>query len=162
MANVRSIGLGTQLRHLLELLDGDLEKIYARMDGGLYRPRFTPVMRALESGESLSVKVIAERAGITHSAASQTVLKMASCGLVDVSSGDDARSRDVRLSARGRRLLPRLQRQWQATREAAEHLDAELGGRLVSTLDAAIEALQNKPFEDRIQSILRNGKRQGS
>lgn len=162
MSKTRTIGLGTQLRHLLELLDGDLEKIYAQMDGVTYRPRFTPIMRALEAGDVLSVKAIAESAGITHSAASQTVLRMARLGLVEVSSGQDARSRNVTLSPLGRRLLPRLQQQWQATREAAEQLDAELGGRLASTLDAAIEALHARPFEKRIHAILKDRKRKAS
>lgn len=155
MSGVRSAGLGTQLRHLLELLDGDLEKIYARMGHGVYRPRFTPIMRALESGETLSVKAIAERAEITHSAASQTVRKMAKLGLVKVSSGEDARSREVSLSTRGRRLLPQLQRQWDATLAAAEALDAELGGQLLTTLDAAIDALEARSFQARILAVLR-------
>ncbi|MEM0930513.1 MAG: MarR family transcriptional regulator, partial [Pseudomonadota bacterium] len=53
-------GLGTQLRRLLELLDGELEQIY-RQDHPFYTPRFTPVMKALAADEPLSIKAIAER-----------------------------------------------------------------------------------------------------
>ena len=44
-------GLGTQLRHLLELLDGAVEEAYA-LAGMRYRPRYTPVMRALIAQEN--------------------------------------------------------------------------------------------------------------
>ena len=47
-------GLGTQLRHLIELLDGDVAQTYA--NAGLdYRPRFTPVMRVLQEHDTLLV-----------------------------------------------------------------------------------------------------------
>ncbi|MCY7306720.1 MAG: hypothetical protein LH632_11335 [Rhodoferax sp.] len=52
-------GLGTQLRHLIELLDGDVAQAYA--DAGLdYRPRYTPVMRVLQQHGSAPIGRIAE------------------------------------------------------------------------------------------------------
>ncbi len=51
-------GLGTLLRHLLELLDGDVEQAYAEL-GLDYRPRFTPVVRALLESEPRSIRDIA-------------------------------------------------------------------------------------------------------
>lgn len=162
MSKTQAIGLGTQLRHLLELLDGEVDALYAQGKDRVYRPRFTPIMRALEQGDVLSVRSIADRTGVTHSAASQTVSKMAALGLVDVTSGDDARSRDVRLSRTGRSMLPRLRKQWDATRRAAEQLDAEVGGQLSSTLDAAINALQARPFGTRVRAHLEASTRKTS
>ena len=40
-------GLGTQLRRLLELLDGDVEAVYKEHVPG-YVPRYAPIMKALE------------------------------------------------------------------------------------------------------------------
>src|SRR6188768_4490415 len=102
-------GLGTLLRHLLELLDGDLERIYR--DLGLpYRPRFTPVVRALMEREPRSIREIADHSGLTHSAVSQTVAEMKRAGLVSlVKDRADARARLARLTPHGRALLPRLQ-----------------------------------------------------
>lgn len=62
-------GLGTQLRHLTELLDGAVAETYRR-DGLNYRPRYFPVMRALMTRGSLSVTEIAVTAGITQPALS--------------------------------------------------------------------------------------------
>src|SRR6476469_5754476 len=102
-------GLGTQLRHLTELLDGAVQQAYA--DAGLdYRPRYTPVMRVLAQQESATIGQLAELAGITQPAATQTVALMKKEGLLQVApGGEDGRQRVVRLSPRGTELLPQLQ-----------------------------------------------------
>ena len=144
-------GLGTQLRRLLELLDGDLETLY-REAHPFYVPRYTPVMKALATGERLTIKDIAAHSSISHSAASQTVAKMTSLGLLETSVEGDRRSRTVCLSASGRDLLPWLQQRWLATRQAADELDAELSSPLSQLLAEAISLLEAHPFRDRIAS----------
>lgn len=143
--------LGTALRHLLDLLDGDVQAIY-REEGLDYRPRYTPIMRALAGAPSVAIRDLAIAAGITHSAASQTVAKMRQAGLVDQVPGRDARERAVRLTRRGRALLPKLEQRWIATNEAARELDAELSQRLSDVLEEAIAALEARPFKERIRT----------
>jgi DNA-binding MarR family transcriptional regulator len=144
-------GLGTQLRHLIELLDGAVDAAYE--EAGLsYRPRFTPVMRALVEQEPLTLGEIAARAGITQPAATQTVGLMLKEGLVVTEPGaGDARRKMVRLSEQGRALLPELRRSWQATKAAADSLDADMPYPLSQALDDAIRALSGKPFGARIR-----------
>jgi DNA-binding MarR family transcriptional regulator len=146
-------GLGTQLRHLIELLDSAVEAAYA--DAGVdYRPRYTPVMRVLAQQDSVTVGQIAELAGITQPAATQTVALMKKEGLVQVaSSASDGRQRVVRLSRRGATLLPTLQACWQATRQAADALDAELPYPLSQCLADAISALGQQSFGERIRQV---------
>ncbi|MEO1172961.1 MAG: MarR family transcriptional regulator, partial [Myxococcota bacterium] len=74
--------LGTLLRHLIELLDGGVQTAYDEL-GLDYRPRFTPVVRTLMDGDAKSVREIAGEAGLTHSAASQTLMRMRREGLVE-------------------------------------------------------------------------------
>lgn len=145
-------GLGTQLRHLIDLLDGAVAASYE--EAGIdYRPRYTPVMRALEGGQPHTVSQIAEAAGITQPAATQTVALMMKEGLLHASPGErDARQKVIRLSAQGEALLPQLRMCWQATRAAADSLDADLPHALSDTLAAAIAALQTNPFGQRIRS----------
>jgi DNA-binding MarR family transcriptional regulator len=144
-------GLGTQLRHLIELLDGDVALAY--QEAGLdYRPRYTPVMRALGNKQQLGIGELAALAGITQPAATQTVALMKKQGLVEVAAGEDGRQRLVTLSAAGRAMLPRLQRCWAATSAAAASLDAELDHPLSATLAQAIVALQASPFIERIRA----------
>jgi DNA-binding MarR family transcriptional regulator len=144
-------GLGTQLRHLIELLDGDVALAY--QEAGLdYRPRYTPVMRVLGRHGQAAIGEIAAYAGITQPAATQTVALMKKEGLVDVVAGQDGRQRLVALSEAGRALLPRLERCWAATSAAAANLDAELDHPLSATLAQAIAALQSRPFLERIRA----------
>jgi len=145
-------GLGTQLRHLIELLDGAVEASYA--EAGLdYRPRYTPVMRALAAVEALTIGEIAAQAGITQPAATQTVAVMVKDGLLVTSTGkQDGRQKMVRLSEAGRAMLPRLQACWEATALAAAGLDAQLPTPLSETLAHAIAALQEEPFGARIRA----------
>jgi DNA-binding MarR family transcriptional regulator len=143
-------GLGTQLRHLIELLDGDVAQQYK--DAGLdYRPRYTPIMRALRELEIASIGQIAEAAGITQPAATQTVGLMKKDGLVTVEPGEDGRQRLVRLSAHGKTVLPALESCWAATKAAADDLDAQLASPLSACLSEAIAALETKPFLARIR-----------
>jgi DNA-binding MarR family transcriptional regulator len=145
-------GLGTQLRHLLELLDGAVQQAY--LDAGLdYRPRYTPVMRVFVQQRSATVGEIAEQAGITQPAATQTVALMKKEGLLLVAaSGEDGRQRVVSLSPQGEALLPQLQACWQATKRAADSLDAELEFPLSACLAQAIAVLGERSFGDRIRA----------
>lgn len=144
--------LGTHLRQLLDLLDGDLASLYPALglDSG-FRPRFTPVVRALAADGPASIRDLATALGVTHSAASQTVARMATQGLVDLAPGDgDARQRIVRLTPAAQALLPALDAEWAATSAAARALDAELPYPLSRLIDEALEALRRHPMRARI------------
>jgi DNA-binding MarR family transcriptional regulator len=107
-------GLGTQLRLLIELLDGAVAEEYCR-ESLNYRPRYTPVMRALMARSPLSVTEIAKTAGITQPAATQTIALMIREGLlVSEASLEDSRQKVIKLTRYGCDLLPRLQACWEA------------------------------------------------
>ncbi len=142
--------LGTLLRHLLELLDGAVQQAYSRAHLP-YRPRYTPVVRALIALGPTSIRAISLRAGTTHSAASQTVAQMAKDGLVELRSGEDARERIVALTPRARRMLPALRRHWATTNTAARRLERELSAPLSVVLAEAIEALARESFGERME-----------
>lgn len=145
-------GLGTQLRHLIELLDGAVAAAYEEA-GLAYRPRYTPVMRALVEKDALTLGEIAARAGITQPAATQTVGLMIKEGLLVAEAGrHDARQKVVRLSDQGQAMLPILRACWQATKAAADGLDAELSYPLSAAMNDAIAALEAKPFDQRIRA----------
>jgi DNA-binding MarR family transcriptional regulator len=142
---------GTQLRHLIELLDGAVGDAYAAA-GLNYRPRYTPVMRSLMEKEPATIGFIAEAAGITQPAATQTIALMIKDGIVSVEvSPTDARQKMIRLTQLGRDLIPQLKMCWQATASAAASFEAELPYSLTDVLDSAIRALAAKPFGERIR-----------
>lgn len=141
--------LGTLMRSLIDLLDGEVEAAYAEA-GLAWRPRYTPVLRVLRRLGPASIKIIAREVGVSHSAASQTVSQMAREGLVALTPGADARERIVVLTPATEAMIPDLERQQAATNAAAVELDAELSAPLTEVLREAIYALHRRPFGARI------------
>jgi DNA-binding MarR family transcriptional regulator len=143
--------LGTQLRHLIEMLDSAVAQTYG--SSGLdYRPRYTPVFRALLNLGPSSIRAISLQARITHSAASQTVSEMVKRGWLRVRKGPDARQRIVALTGKADNATPILRRHWAATNSAANALERELSAPLSDLLRETIDALERRPFIDRIKS----------
>nr|WP_245757145.1 MarR family transcriptional regulator [Amycolatopsis xylanica] len=143
-------GLGTRLRHVLEILDGDVAKFYDELGLGWMRPRYVPVVRALVQQGPLSIRDLAKAVGVTHSAASQTVAQMAKDGLITFTAGEDARQRIVHLTEKARELLPVLDAEWAATSAAAAQLEAELSFPLTELLDEVLAAVERRPMLQRI------------
>ncbi len=141
--------LGTLLHHLIELLDGDVQAAYTTA-GLAWRPRYTPVLRGLMSLGPASIKALALKIGISHSAVSQTVAQMVKDHLVELKPGADARERIVALTPKAQAMVPALQRQWAAVNAAADALDAELSAPLSGVIREAITALNQRPFGQRI------------
>jgi MarR family transcriptional regulator, organic hydroperoxide resistance regulator len=147
-------GLGTLLRQLLDMLDGDAQALYSSM-GEQFRPRFFPVVQELLSRDGLAVTELASRAAVTQPAMTQTLREMVSAGLVELHSADkDGRQRLARLTDEGRAAAKRLMPLWVAVADAATTLDAELPVPLRDELRSAIAALEAKSFSDRIQEKL--------
>jgi DNA-binding MarR family transcriptional regulator len=149
------LGLGTRLRHVLEVLDGDVAQVYADLGLAWYRPRFSPVVRALVALGPSSIRDIAHAIGVTHSAASQTVAQMSRCGLVEMEPGQDARQRIVRLTDLARSLRPVIDAEWAATSAAAGDLDTELPVPLGQMLTAVLTAVERRPMRERIAEAAR-------
>ncbi|MEV0128749.1 MarR family transcriptional regulator [Dactylosporangium sp. NPDC050688] len=146
--------LGSRLRHLLELLDGDVAGVYADLGLPDVRPRFAPVVRTLAQGGPSTIRDLAAAIGVTHSAASQTVAEMARQDLVRLETGADARQRIVHLTERAQRLLPVIEAEMAATTSAAEALDAQLPYPLSRLVEEAIGALEDRPMRDRIGAVV--------
>ncbi|MEG0183838.1 MAG: MarR family transcriptional regulator [Stenotrophomonas sp.] len=142
--------LGTLLRALLDQLDPAVEQAYRGLQLD-YRPRYTPVLRTLMAQGPCRIKDLAEACGLSHSALSQTVAAMVREGWLLAGSGEDGRERILQLSERAEQALPALQAQWQATAAAARSLDADLGQPLAPVLRQALQALQQRPFAQRLQ-----------
>jgi DNA-binding MarR family transcriptional regulator len=145
-----TLGLGTLLRHVLDEMEGDIASVLSDLGTPGYRPRFSPVVRALVAVGPVPISDLARAIGVTHSAASQTVAQMASRGFVTLKPGEDARQRVVHLTAKARDLLPKIEAEWAATASAAAEMDAELPFPLAELVPAIAIALQRRPFRQRI------------
>jgi DNA-binding MarR family transcriptional regulator len=140
---------------VLEVLDGDVAQVYADLGLAWYRPRFSPVVRALVALGPSSIRDVAHAIGVTHSAASQTVAQMGRCGLVELEPGQDARQRIVRLTDLAQSLQPVIDAEWAATSAAVVELDAELPVPLGEMLAAVLTEVERRPMRERIADAAR-------
>lgn len=143
------IGLGTQIRHLIALLDGAVQQTYDRI-GVDFRPRFFPIARLLLDRGHSSVGEIAAATGVSQPAATQTINEMSKLGLVETLPGKDRRQHLIGLSAKGQELAARLSETWGAIDRAAAKLEKELPYGLERVVRDALDALGRQPFADRI------------
>jgi DNA-binding MarR family transcriptional regulator len=146
-------GLGTQIRALLEALDGDVHAVY-RSAGLQFRPRFAPVVREIATKGEQTLRSLERKMGVSQAAVSQTISEMKRLGLVETRPGRDARERQVGLSAATRQILPQLIVIWDAAAAAAEQLDRELPYPLGTIVEEALRALQAEPFQARMEKHL--------
>jgi len=155
MKTTASPTLGTLVRHLIELLDGDVEAAYVA--AGLdWRPRYTPVGRTLANHGPASIRLLSHKIGVSHSAVSQTVAQMVKGGLIELRPGVDARERIAALTPKAEAMMPALRTQWAATNAASAQLDVELSAPLSGVVSEAIAALTHKPLRTRIQEVARD------
>ena len=141
-------GLGELLRYVNELVEQGAEEHYRAMRLN-YRPRYTPVLRALDAG-ARTVTDITERTRLTQGAISQTVALLEGDGLITRHALDDGRKSAIELTAAGRALVDKLVRHWSATFAAIARLEDDIGYPLRRVLEAAAGALEREGFAARV------------
>lgn len=144
-------GLGELLRYVGELVERGAENHYKQM-GLNYRARFTPVLRALESGLQ-TVTEITAHSHLTQGAVSQTVAQMETEGLIVRQRQDDGRKSLIVLTEHGQSLVETLGAHWAATFAVIESLEHEIGHPLRRVLEDAATALERQDFGARLTQI---------
>jgi DNA-binding MarR family transcriptional regulator len=135
-------------------MDQDVASLYDHADIAGLRTRFVGPLIQLSRRETMTIQELATSVEVTHSAMSQTAAAMRKAGLVDETPNDDGRTRRVRLSARGRDLLPFLEAEWRATEATVRDLEAEIPyplSRVVKDIEAA---LVRRSFKQRLDDAL--------
>ena len=142
------------LKDLLSAMDADIGRLYTEHGIAGVRPRFSMALIRLRHRGPMTVKELAEQIDVTHSAMSQTVTAMRREGLVDTSTGSDARTRTVSLTERGNALVPFLEDEWRATERAWLELEAEIPYPLTRVVDDIVAALRQRSFLERLRQQL--------
>ena len=145
----REPGLGELLRYLSELVDAGAAQHYRSVDLS-WRPRYTPVLRALLEGNATVTEIVAH-SRLTQGAVSQTVALMITDGLLTREGVEDGRKSALRLTHHGQALTGRLRHHWQQTFAAIETLEAEIGHPLRRVLEDAADALERQGFAERLK-----------
>jgi DNA-binding MarR family transcriptional regulator len=142
------------LRLLMAAMDEDIARIYAdaRIEG--LKPSFVLELLRLHATGPMTITELAASVQRTHSAESQKVAAMRAAGWVRTTTGPDARSKRIVLTAKARRVVDRLAAEWRATEAAAVEIEAEIPYPLARVVGDIEEALRRKSFHDRIMANL--------
>ncbi len=140
------------LHALLAELDQDIAALYTEAGIEGMRTRFVGPLIALHRFGPMTIRELAARRGVSHSAMSQTAAAMGRAGFVESTVGADARTRPIDLTARAREIVPFMVDEWRATEAAVRQLDAELPYSLTQVTADLRALLEAKPFQQRLRS----------
>jgi DNA-binding MarR family transcriptional regulator len=143
------------LHAVLGDLDRGISDAYTQLGIEGVRPRFSMSLMFLDTAGPMTIRRLAEECGVTHSAMSQSVTQMRSAGLVTSTPGRDARSRLVALTRDGRRVVPVLRAEWDATEAAIAELEDELPYPPSQVAADLRQAVERRPFTERVLAHLR-------
>jgi DNA-binding MarR family transcriptional regulator len=134
-------------------MDDGIAAVYDRLGIEGVRPRFSMALMFLDDGGGsggMSIRELADRCGVTHSAMSQSVAAMRDAELVESEPGTDARSRVITLTARGHEVAAVFWREWYATESAVREVAEEAGVDLEQVAAGMDAALDRESFTDRV------------
>lgn len=142
------------MRLLQATMDADIARAYA--DAGItgLKPSMVMELLRLHASGPMTITELAESVQRTHSATSQKVAAMRTAGLVRTTTGADARTRKITLTAKARRIIGKLAAEWRATEAAIADLEAEIPYPLTKVVTDMEAALRRKSFYDRISEKL--------
>ena len=150
-----SPGLGELLRYSAELIDSGSEAAYREMSLN-YRPRYTPVLRALAAG-AMTVTDITAMTHLTQGAVSQSVSLMEQDGILRRGPLDDGRKSGLHLTDHGEALASQLDSHWKTLFTAIHQLEKEVGWPILQVLEQTAKALEEKDFAQRIAEAKEQG-----
>lgn len=145
--------LGGRLRRLSESIDEDARRCYAEL-GIEFEQRWVGIAEQLTLHETMSVSELAAALGVRHASVSQSRRSMEAAKLIESHADpDDARSRRLSLTGKGREIVSRLAPLWTLLNEASAEIDRE-AGQVVASLDRLDQVLGKRSLFERVKRRL--------
>lgn len=147
------MGLGTRMRRLIETISTGMERIYDEAGVDVRTGHFYALYAVAERGP-LTINAIANLAGFSHSAVSQTIKKLVASGLVETHATEDGRQKQIALSAHGEHMVSRMRPLWDAAGAMIKDACAETGVDIIGAITGVEAALNRCSVYDRLQEKL--------
>lgn len=148
---------GSRLKRLGDAFIKDVNRIY-KNHKIQFDASWFPVFCILSQKNEVSIKEISTSLKVSHSAISQLVSSLQEKGLIkSVVSKKDARNKHITFTAKGEKLLLKIQPVWQALEKAMNELAEESGSsskKILKALTGIESGLKQKSFFDRIETHL--------
>ena len=148
---------GSRLKRLGDTFLSDVNKIYRSLSIQFDASWF-PVFYILSQKEEVSIKEISDELNVSHSAVSQLITSLQQKGLIkSVVSKKDARHKAITLTAKGQKLLAKIQPVWNALQQAMEQLAEEnvQSKKILDVLFVMEKNIQKETVFQRVEKILK-------
>lgn len=155
MDTVKQLGelaLGSRLKRLSDEIMKDGKKIYAanKID---FEPKWFPVYYSISKAESMTVTDIADAIGFKHPSVSQLVKELEKNGLIEsTASTKDARKRNLKLSEKGRALLPGIESIWSDISNALNDMINQHTHNILCALEQCEDDFEKIPMLERVMT----------
>lgn len=147
------MGLGTRMRRLIETISTGMERVYGEKGIDVRTGHFYALYAVAERGP-LTINAIANLAGFSHSAVSQTVKKLVTSGLVETQATSDGRQKQIALTAHGDHMVNRMRPLWAAADDMVKDACRESDVDIIGAITGVETALKRCSVYDRLQEKL--------
>jgi len=148
---------GSRLKRLGDTFLNDVNKIY-KSHNIQFDASWFPVFYILSEKGEVSIKEISDDLNVSHSAISQLITGLQQKGLIKSGvSKKDARHRAITFTAKGQKLLAKIQPVWNALQKAMEQLANEntQSKKVLDALTAIEKNLQKETVFERVEKKLK-------
>jgi DNA-binding MarR family transcriptional regulator/predicted GNAT family N-acyltransferase len=155
---IRELGVlafASRLRRISEKLSKDVSKFYKAQNID-FEARWFPVFYLLKDGRSMAVTEIASALGMTHPSVNQIAKSMANRGILTSSrDNNDERRRLLRLTKKGKLLIPKLEPIWDEVKVVAQDLIDSTGVDFLQSLSILEQSVDDESVLHRMTNRLR-------
>ncbi|HTL13191.1 MAG TPA: bifunctional helix-turn-helix transcriptional regulator/GNAT family N-acetyltransferase [Bdellovibrionota bacterium] len=152
---VGGLGLGSRLKRLSDAYMGEVKQLYT--EKGLdFEPRWFPLYSLLFHSGPITVTAAALELRLTHPHISTLAKELCKAGLVTLKANpDDARSRTLCLTPKGRKLAEQVQPLWGGIQRAVDDIIRETDPAFLRSLERMEQLLREKSFSQRVRGLTR-------
>ena len=154
MDTIKQLGelaLGSRLKRLSDQIMKDGKKIYAANNID-FEPKWFPVYYTISRNAQITVTDIAEVIGFKHPSVSLLVKELEKNQLIESTAHtNDARKRNLKLSKKGKDLLPSIESIWSDISSALNEMINQHSHNILCALEQCEDDLDKTTMLDRVQ-----------
>ncbi|HEY1039348.1 MAG TPA: bifunctional helix-turn-helix transcriptional regulator/GNAT family N-acetyltransferase [Bacteroidia bacterium] len=144
----------TRLRRVGERLQGEGDKLYNELGISFRATWFATYHTLLQSNTPLTMQDIAASIGFTHITVKNIVRELEQAGYVKISPNpNDARSKHVSLTTKGKNLLPKLEPVWKGIAQSLEQMMTAGHPNFINIVGRIEKEVDKMSLYDRIQKL---------
>ena len=155
MKTLGELSMGSRLKRLSELCMRNIQQVYDSYSID-FDPYLFPAYSQISKSGVTTNSELREYLQISQPAVTQYINKLQKKGLIELNGNpDDKRSKQIRLSSKGERLLSRMQPLWNSMDEAVKFFTEQPADSLISHINTFEEANRSGAFLSRIMDSVR-------